>query len=110
MYAKHYSASGFWGKLSSIPENTGCTIIRMAITLYVLLAECDLSILARTSIVAGLGYFILPFDCVPDFLPFGLLDDLAILTLLVAEMSDLINPKINERINDYMPLMCKEKG
>ncbi len=25
MYAKHYSASGFWGKLSSLPENTGCT-------------------------------------------------------------------------------------
>jgi uncharacterized membrane protein YkvA (DUF1232 family) len=81
MSAQYYSASGFWKKLSSIPANTSCTLIQKAITLYVLLTESDLSIIARTSIVAGLGYFIMPIDCVPDFLPFGLLDDLAILTL-----------------------------
>jgi hypothetical protein len=53
MYVKYYSVTGFWGKISALPENTGCTILKKGITLYVLLTECDLSVRVRTFIILG---------------------------------------------------------
>ena len=35
-------------------------------------------------IAAGLLYFIMPLDCIPDFTPIvGFLDDLAVITLII---------------------------
>jgi uncharacterized membrane protein YkvA (DUF1232 family) len=53
----------------------------------------------RWWIVLGtIAYLVMPFDFLPDFIPFvGELDDIALFSLLVAEVSQLVIDKIKER-------------
>ncbi len=49
-------------------------------------------------IAGALGYFILPMDMLPDFLPFaGLADDWAALIAAVSYVFTAITPEIKER-------------
>ncbi len=49
-------------------------------------------------VLGSLAYLISPVDVIPDFLPIaGQLDDLTILTLLIAEMSQLLTDRIKFR-------------
>lgn len=56
-------------------------------------------ITAKILLWAAIGYLILPFDIIPDFIPFfGQLDDLIIVPLLVYLALKIIPPGI---INEY---------
>jgi uncharacterized membrane protein YkvA (DUF1232 family) len=53
----------------------------------------------RWWIVFGtIAYLVMPFDFLPDFIPFvGELDDVAVFSLLVAEISQIVIEKIKSR-------------
>jgi uncharacterized membrane protein YkvA (DUF1232 family) len=53
----------------------------------------------RWWIVLGtIAYLVMPFDFLPDFIPFvGELDDIALFSLLVAEVSQIVIEKIKSR-------------
>lgn len=49
-------------------------------------------------ILGTLGYLLIPFDIAPDFIPvIGWIDDGIIVTLLVAEVSQLMMEQLNKR-------------
>ncbi|MEB3213738.1 MAG: YkvA family protein [Leptolyngbyaceae bacterium] len=49
-------------------------------------------------VLATLGYLFLPFDIAPDFLPIiGWIDDGVVVTLLVAEVSQIVMEQLNKR-------------
>jgi len=49
-------------------------------------------------ILATLGYLLLPFDIAPDFIPvIGWIDDGVVVTLLVAEVSQILMEQLNKR-------------
>lgn len=49
-------------------------------------------------VVATLGYLLLPFDIAPDFIPvIGWIDDGVVVTLLVAEVSQILMEQLNKR-------------
>ncbi len=49
-------------------------------------------------ILATLGYLLIPFDIAPDFIPIiGWLDDGVVVTLLVAEVSQMLMEQLNKR-------------
>lgn len=43
------------------------------------------------AIIIGLLYFVSPIDLIPDFLPGGLLDDAAVLALVIAQVKSDLN-------------------
>lgn len=43
------------------------------------------------AIIVGLLYFVSPIDLIPDFLPGGLLDDAAVLALVIAQVRSDLN-------------------
>jgi uncharacterized membrane protein YkvA (DUF1232 family) len=48
----------------------------------------------RLTLMAALGYFVLPFDAVPDFLPlFGFTDDAAVIAAAIAAVASAIKPE-----------------
>lgn len=110
MHAESYSASKFWSKIATVSTDAGCKLIKTAIILFCILTEADISVLARGSIAAALGYFIFPFDVIPDMLPMGFWDDMAILSALLAELYIYLTPEIEERVNDYMPDICIDEN
>jgi uncharacterized membrane protein YkvA (DUF1232 family) len=103
-YRDHFSRGRFHKKISKLPRKTGRKILDRALILYVLLTESDAPWWVRTSIVGVLGYLITPADCIPDFLPLGLADDLALMGLLLAELHLYTTPEVKQRAEELRPV------
>ena len=109
-HGRHFTEDGFWKKVTRLPGKASCGLLRTAITLYVLLESPDVPILAKGTIVAVLGYFIWPLDALPDFLPGGYIDDLAAMTLALANLKVFTNDDIRERVIKLLPKECRTLG
>lgn len=58
-------------------------------------------------IIGVLGYFIFPLDLIPDFLPGGYIDDLAMITGMVGQCQVYVTPDIEKQIDELMPDWAK---
>ncbi|MBU1194010.1 MAG: DUF1232 domain-containing protein [Proteobacteria bacterium] len=107
-YSASFSDEGFWKKITSMPGNAGCSIIKAGISLYVLLRESKVPIWAKIAIIGVLGYFICPFDVLPDFMAgIGYTDDLALMMLLLGQLYAYMNDDIQNKIQSLMPEDCR---
>lgn len=76
-YAKEFSEEGFWNKITSVMKKVGAEIIYKALQLFYVTRNPSCPVAVKATIYAALGYFILPIDLVPDFIPgAGFADDL----------------------------------
>jgi uncharacterized membrane protein YkvA (DUF1232 family) len=103
------SDQDFLGKIRKVPLQAGCAVLRAAVTLYVLLRDDDVPIWAKASIVAALGYFISPIDALPDFLPGGYGDDLAVMTLLLGQLDVFLDADGRKRVEELLPVSCRNR-
>ncbi len=80
-YVKNFSEKGFWAKVGKVVKSAGLEVIYKALQLYYATKNPECPAGVKAAIYAALGYFILPLDVVPDFIPgMGFADDLAALT------------------------------
>jgi len=92
-YAKFYSSESFWNKLKGFAGKAGIKVVYMALLLYYMLIDDAVDIKSKVTIVAGLGYFIFPFDLIPDLLPvIGFTDDMSVLMITLS----IVRGKIND--------------
>lgn len=56
----------------------------------------------------GLKERLRPIDAVPDFLPGGYLDDLAVMALVLAKVNAYETPGAKERMEKLLPDRCRE--
>lgn len=98
---EQYSDKKFKNKFTNVGGGLGKKAMQAAATLYVALRSPDMPKSNKLIVLAALGYFILPFDVIADFLPLaGLTDDaFVILTAL---------GKVYLSITDDMKLEAKE--
>ena len=97
-HRRHYSDGGFWRKVRRYARTAGRGVIERALRLYYAAESPDTPAWARTVIYSSLGYFILPTDLVPDFLPAaGYTDDLGVLATALATVAAHITPRIRHR-------------
>lgn len=98
---EQYSDKKFKKKFTNIGGGLGKKAMQAAATLYVALRSPDMPKSNKLIVLGALGYFILPFDLIADFLPLvGLTDDaFVILTAL---------GKVYLSITDEMKLEAKE--
>jgi uncharacterized membrane protein YkvA (DUF1232 family) len=83
-----YTDKGFWKKLKTSALKSGGKAVELGLTLYYTMKDSNTPKWARTVIAGALGYFILPFDTIPDFLPgVGYTDDIAALTIAMATVA-----------------------
>ena len=76
-YAKEFSEDGFWEKITGVIKKAGAEIIYKALQLYYATLNPACPVAVKGTIYAALGYFILPLDLIPDFIPVvGFSDDL----------------------------------
>ena len=94
-YAGHYDENAFWEKLKKFAREAGIKVTYGALLLFYVLKSPGTSTKDRAKILGALGYFILPIDLIPDFIPIaGFTDDLAALTWGVYCVIKSITPEV----------------
>ena len=85
------------------------TVLRPVFTLYYMLQDEKVPLQHKAYIIGALGYFILPFDLIPEsVLPIiGFTDDVAVMTFVLKMVKDSITPEIrrkaDQKILDLFP-------
>ncbi len=107
-YQEHFSEDAFWDKVKLLAGKAGSKVIYYALVLYYTLMDPKTPLRYKTIIAGALGYFILPIDLMPDFLPFaGLADDWAALIAAVTYVATAVTPenkeKAKEKVQAWFP-------
>lgn len=86
-YAKEYNEERLWGKIKNVAKKAGIKVIYYALLLFYALKSENVTMAEKALIIAALGYFILPLDFIPDFIPIvGYGDDAAVLYGLIQKL------------------------
>lgn len=94
-YQEHYSEPKFAGKLAKVAKSAGRKMVYAALLLYYVLKSPSVKKGDKTTIIGALGYFILPLDILPDFIPMvGFTDDLSVILLALHAVWKNITPEI----------------
>ena len=94
-YEKYYSKEQLLKKLKDCGKIVGKKLLHYVLTLYYALWEGSLSVKEKGMIIGALGYFILPLDAIPDFVPaVGYTDDAAALAGAIFAVVKCISPEI----------------
>ena len=104
-----YSETSFWDKLANVAKKAGEKVIYAALLLFYVLKSPLTSKADRAKILGALGYFILPLDIIPDWIPVaGYTDDLAALTWAIYAVAKNITPEIKQQAKDKMSEIFKD--
>ena len=94
-YEKHYSEDGLWKKIGNVAKKAGLKTVYMVLLLYYVLMSDKTPTKYKAMIIGALGYFILPLDAIPDFVPaVGYTDDVAALAGAILAVAKCISPEI----------------
>ncbi|MDE7346151.1 MAG: DUF1232 domain-containing protein [Muribaculaceae bacterium] len=104
-YAGYYSPSSLFDKIKKFAKIAGVKTIYLVLILYYATFDKNLPVKNRLMVLAALGYFILPFDIIPDAVPGGFADDAAAL-LYVAKhiwknMSEETFSKARKKLDEW---------
>lgn len=92
-----FDHQGFWHTLWSFVKRAGRPFIETCLMLYYTSQKDDLPLWAKLFIYSALAYFISPIDAIPDVLPMGLTDDIAVLSTTLASITAFIDEQIRAR-------------
>jgi len=100
-YDKHFNNENFLDKIrktiSTIP------FAEEALSLYFTLLDEETSLWAEGIIAGALGYFIFPFDAIPDIIPIaGYTDDAAVLFAAINSLSDFIKEEHHNKAKEFL--------
>ncbi|NOR74379.1 MAG: DUF1232 domain-containing protein [Draconibacterium sp.] len=97
-YSKHYSENGLWEKIKSVSKLAGSKVVYAVLLLFYAMKDKSVSLKTKLTIVAALGYFILPTDAIFDLTPIiGYSDDLGVLLFALSQISASITPEVKEK-------------
>lgn len=94
-FEKNYSEANLWKKIGSVAKIAGIKTLYMVLLLYYVLMDDATPTKYKAMIMGALGYFILPVDVLPDFVPMvGYSDDLAALSGVLYAVIKSVSPQI----------------
>ena len=94
-YAKRYDEQDLISKITRVARKAGIKVIYLALLLYYVLKSPQVKTADKGKIWGALGYFILPIDLIPDFIPVaGYTDDLAALLWAFYAVAKNVTPEI----------------
>ena len=97
-YETHYNENSFWNKVTYYAKKAGVKLIYIALLLYYYLQSSHVSTKDKAIIYGALGYFIFPFDIIPDYIPFiGYTDDLTVMIYAYNRVKSNIDDNIREK-------------
>ena len=108
-FRKFFTESDFWEKIQIVARKAGIKISYAALLLYYVLRSPATPSSDRMKIIGALGYFILPVDLIPDYLPvIGFSDDLAALTWALYSVAKNITPEVKVQAQEQLGKWFKD--
>lgn len=99
----HYSDSKFLNKLKRTGGKLAQKGLYASLVLFYALKSPNLPRRSRLIILGALGYFILPIDLIPDFIPLiGLGDDTAVLIAALGRLYGVVDENIKAQAHKKM--------
>lgn len=100
---KHYSEEKFWSKIKKFATKAGQSVVYASLLLYYTLQKPELPKKAKVTIIAALGYFILPFDFIPDLVAgIGYTDDLGALIFALVQVAMHIDDGVKNQAREKL--------
>ncbi|MDR1160953.1 MAG: DUF1232 domain-containing protein [Tannerellaceae bacterium] len=97
-YERYYSEEGLADKLLKVARKAGVKVVYAVLLLYYTLLDGAFPYREKVIIIGALGYFIFPFDFIPDVLPLlGYTDDLLALIFAIRKVYTYVTPESRER-------------
>ena len=94
-YSGRYDEQDLLAKITKAAKKAGIKVIYLALILYYVLKSPKVKTADKGKIWGALGYFILPIDIIPDFIPVaGYTDDLAALLWAFYAVAKNVTPEI----------------
>lgn len=102
-YSKEYDQDKLVEKIKKNAIKGGKKLIYAVLLLYYTLQKENVPVKAKAVIIGALGYFITPFDFIPDLLPImGYTDDFGALMMAVATVSMYIDHEVKEKARQQL--------
>lgn len=102
-YAKRYNEQDLLSKITRTARKAGIKVIYLALLLYYVLKSPKVKLADKGKIWGSLGYFILPIDLIPDFIPVaGYTDDLAALMWAFYAVAKNVTPEIEAQAKNKL--------
>ncbi len=102
-YAEVFSEYNLLEKIKQFGKNAGIKVIYLALLLFYTLQKTTTPKFAKSLIIGGLGYFILPTDFLPDMIPgIGFTDDLTALISVVVAVALFIDEGVKAKAKERL--------
>lgn len=97
-YMSKFSPDRLFEKLRKGSRKAGSKVVYMVLVLYYALLGKEVSLKDKAMVIAALGYFIAPFDFLPDMLGMiGFTDDFAVLGYVFKKVYSRLTPEVKEK-------------
>ncbi|NRS81682.1 hypothetical protein COK91_07105 [Bacillus cereus] len=101
--SKHFSDEKLWNKLARYAKKAGVSAIYAVLLLYYTLQKPEVPKKSKAVIIGALGYFILPFDLIPDVAgPVGYTDDVGVLLAALVQVAMYIDSDIKDQARNKL--------
>ena len=102
-YTDDYSENKFWDKIKEVAKKIGLKTTSYALILYYVLQKKEVPFKDKMLITGCLGYFILPIDLIPDFIPIaGYTDDVAGMIFAIRKCMDYVDDEIKQNVSNKL--------
>jgi len=100
-------ARGFWPKLKRVARHI--PFAREAVALWYCAADPETPASAKAMVMAGLAYFVLPVDVIPDFIVgIGYTDDAAVIAAVLALVGKHVKPRHKEAAQAFLDRLARD--
>jgi uncharacterized membrane protein YkvA (DUF1232 family) len=97
-YRRYFSESVLWNVLKKRARQIGIQVVYAVMLLYYAFRKPGTPFWAKNVILGALGYFLAPFDAIPDLSPLiGYTDDLGVMLFALVTVSMYIDEGIREQ-------------
>ena len=99
-YTNYFTDIKFWEKMKEVAKKVGLKVTSYALILYYVLEKDEVPLKDKIIITGALGYFILPVDLIPDFIPIaGYTDDVAGMLFAIKKCMNYVDDEIKEKVS-----------
>ena len=105
--SEYYKTDALFAKIKKFAKKAGMKTIHLVLILYYATFDKNLPVKDRLMVIAALGYFIMPFDFIPDAVIGGFADDAAALLYVLKHIWKNLSAetfrKARQKLNEWFP-------